>query len=77
MKRAALLLAIAFLGYGSDRSVHRIRVWFRMRNSKPLPGANLVISALNRGTVSSADGTFTLENIPEGTLYPDDYLCGI
>jgi iron complex outermembrane receptor protein len=34
---------------------------------QPLPGANLVIKELNRGTVTSGEGVFSLESIPQGS----------
>ncbi|MFV0247696.1 MAG: carboxypeptidase-like regulatory domain-containing protein, partial [Tenacibaculum sp.] len=35
------------------------------RNGLPVPGANIIIESINRGTVSDFDGKFTLVNISE------------
>ncbi len=36
------------------------------QNHNPLPGANIYIYELNKGTVAGPDGHYTLENIPNG-----------
>ncbi len=66
MKRVALLLAIAFWTMAAIGQFSLSGI-ITDEDQEALPGANLVITALNRGAVSSADGTFTLENIPGGT----------
>jgi iron complex outermembrane recepter protein len=36
------------------------------QNHNPLPGANIFIYDLNKGTVAGTDGSYTIENIPDG-----------
>ncbi len=36
-------------------------------NQDPLPGANVVMSRLERGTISGRDGSFTFREVPAGT----------
>ncbi len=55
-----LLVVPAFSQYRVSGSV-------RDDENKPLPGANIQLSELLRGTVTGNDGTFTLERVPEGS----------
>lgn len=66
MKRVALLLAIAFMALAA-RGQFTLSGVVHDENQQALPGANVVISDLNRGTVSSDDGSFIFDNIPEGS----------
>ncbi len=36
-------------------------------NNQPLPGVNIRLPQLDRGTVSDSDGSFSIENVPSGT----------
>ncbi len=55
-----LLVVPAFSQYRVSGSV-------RDDEMKPLPGANIQLLELKRGTVTGNDGTFTLERVPEGS----------
>ncbi len=48
-------------------SQHTITGMVVDEEGEPLPGANLVITELNRGTVTSGGGAFSLESVPEGS----------
>lgn len=48
-------------------SQYRITGRIRDDQQTALPGANIQVSELNRGTVSAKDGSFTLDRIPEGS----------
>jgi len=66
MKRVAMLLAMplwVMTAFGQFSLTGVVKD----ENRQALPGANLVIKLLSQGGVSLADGSFKLENIPEGT----------
>ena len=65
MKRVALLLVIPLWAMAAAGQF-TISGMVTDEEQQPLPGANLVIRALNRGAVSSADGTYSFENVPPG-----------
>lgn len=68
MKRVALLLAIPLWAMAA-RSQYTVSGVVTDEENKALPGANLVIRELNRGGVSSAEGTFSIKSIPEGRYH--------
>jgi len=65
MKRVALLLAIPLWAVAA-MGQYTVSGVVNDEGQQSLPGANLVITALNRGTVSSGDGVFEITNIPRG-----------
>ncbi|MCP4314182.1 MAG: TonB-dependent receptor plug domain-containing protein, partial [Bacteroidetes bacterium] len=65
MKRVALLLAMPLWAMAA-MGQHTVSGVVTDQENQALPGANLVISELNRGAVSSVDGSFEVKNIPGG-----------
>jgi iron complex outermembrane receptor protein len=66
MKRAAVMLAWTLLVLPAF-SQYRIAGTVRDDQQNALPGANVQLSELKRGTVTAMDGSFRLERIPEGS----------
>ena len=66
MKRAALLLALSIW---TMAALCQYTITGRVvdEDKQPLQGANLIIRELNRGTVTSGSGQFSLDQIPEGS----------
>ena len=66
MKRAAAMLAWILLVMPAF-SQYKITGKISDEELEALPGANIQLSELHRGTVSARDGSFVLERIPEGS----------
>ena len=66
MKRVAMMLAWILLVLPAF-SQYRISGSVLDDQMEALPGANIQLSELHRGTVSGRDGTFALERVPEGS----------
>ncbi len=66
MKRVALLLAMPLWAM-AVMGQYTVSGVITDEENQRLPGANLVITELNRGTVSSTDGSFELEDVPVGS----------
>ncbi|MCK4747031.1 MAG: TonB-dependent receptor [Bacteroidales bacterium] len=66
MKRVAWMLTMSLWAL-SAFSQYTISGEVADEQNQPLPGANLVITELNKGAVSSGNGTFRIENIPAGS----------
>jgi len=65
MKRAAMML-VGILWVLTAFSQYRISGTVLDDQGNALPGANIQLSELNRGTVSNKQGTFSLERVPKG-----------
>ncbi|MFO7744011.1 MAG: TonB-dependent receptor [Psychroflexus sp.] len=61
---AVLLSLFSFTGFSQTYSISG---QVRDTNKNLIPGANVMIPELNKGTVTSANGKFELKNIPEGS----------
>jgi len=66
MKRIAIMLAWILLVLPAY-SQYRISGSVMDEQMQALPGANVQLSELHRGTVSGRDGSFALERVPEGS----------
>jgi len=66
MKRVALLLCIPLWAMAA-RGQYTVSGVLSDEEKRALPGANILIEELNRGTVTTEDGSFELVNIPEGS----------
>ena len=66
MKRAAFLLAWTMIAMPAI-SQYTISGVVVDERGKPLPGANVVLSEINRGSVTSADGAFFIDGVSTGT----------
>ena len=67
MKHAIIWLAWSFLAMPAFGQ-HTISGSISDENNHPLPGANVLLVELGRGTVSQPDGSFLLEGIPGGSI---------
>lgn len=68
MKRSILVLACALMGIPAW-SQYILSGIVEDEQGAPLPGANLFITELNRGSVTFSDGSFTLGRIPAGDYH--------
>ncbi|MEN8229870.1 MAG: TonB-dependent receptor [Bacteroidota bacterium] len=68
MIRAALLLVLAIMVSPAIGQYNLSGVVVDEQNT-PLPGANLFIKELSRGTVTYEDGSFSMGKVPEGSYH--------
>ena len=59
-----LLLTLTFSGFSQSGNIQGI---ITDENGIAVPGASVIIEALNKGAVTNFDGKFTLVDVPEGT----------
>ena len=70
MHLKSLLFVTLFLVFGmvmGQAQTGNIQGNITDENGIYVPGANIMISELSKGTISDFDGRFTLVNVPEGT----------
>jgi iron complex outermembrane receptor protein len=66
MKRQVITGLVCLLFAMQISAQHILSGHVSMENSKPLDGASVVIVDLNIGTITNEDGSFSLNNIPDG-----------
>ncbi|MFG6686902.1 TonB-dependent receptor [Mariniflexile sp. HNIBRBA6329] len=67
MKKHYVFLLLALISIGVFAQNGNIRGIIADENGITVPGANVVIEELKKGSISDFDGSFILVNIPEGT----------
>jgi len=66
MKRVYILLVFLLFILKINIAQNILKGQITDQNQNPLPGANIYIYELNKGTVAGGDGYYIIENIPEG-----------
>jgi iron complex outermembrane receptor protein len=66
VKKYFILIIIYLFSWGSSNAQGLIKGSITDKEARPLPGANIFILDLNKGTVSDEHGQYLLGNIPNG-----------
>lgn len=67
MNRIILTLCLCFIGLVINAQSGSLQGRILDENKLGMPGANIYIASIDKGTISDVDGTFILFNIPAGT----------